>query len=84
MLYVCLDMFKPQEIDFESQNLDSASFKGIKLTNILKSITRQASVFNESIKSKIDCLEKLACLSNYGTNFCKRIILDFRLTNEVL
>ena len=82
MLYVCLDMIKPDELDSCMQSFDSASFKGIKLTNVLRSLSRTTTE-SETIKDRIECLEKLACLSHYGSKYCNRIKLDFRLAHEV-
>lgn len=83
MLYVCLDMLKPDELDYTIQSFDTASFKGIKLTNVLRSLSRISDSV-ELIKDRIDCLEKLVYLSNHGARYCQQIKLDFRLANELL
>lgn len=83
MIYICLDMIKPEELDYNSQAFDTASFKGIKLTNVLRSLSRTADS-NQTTKDKIDYLEKLVDLCNYGNKFSKRIKLDFQLANETL
>ena len=85
MIYICLDMIKPSDLDYNSQafSFDSASFKGVKLTNVLRSLSRATNNPNETIKNKIESLEKLAGLCNYGDKFCHRVKLDFRLAYEV-
>jgi hypothetical protein len=78
-------MIQPKDLDYSAQAFDSTSFKGIKLTNVLKSLslTRSADS-NETIKDRIDCLEKLAGLCNHGQKYCQQIKSDFRLANELL
>ncbi len=83
MIYICLELIKPTDLDHSSQTFDSSSFKGIKLTNVLRSFSGQENNSNETIKDKNSCLEKLTSLCQYGDKYCKRIKLDFRLTNEV-
>ena len=83
MIYISLDMIKPEELDYSAQKFDTASFKGIKLTNVLRSLSRPSDS-NESIKDKIRYLDKLVCLCNYGSKYSRRIKLDFQLANEIL
>ncbi len=75
-------MIKPEELDYNNRSLDTASFKAIRLTNVLRSLSRPAES-NESTKDKLVCLEKLVGLCNYGNKFSKRIKLDFKIANEV-
>jgi hypothetical protein len=83
MLYVCLDMMKPDEVDYSIQTYDTSTFKGIKLTNVLRSLSR-TSDSTEVIKDRIECLEKLLChASQHGLKYCQQIKLDFRLSNEI-
>ena len=82
MIYVCMDMLKPDDIDYSVQTFDSNSFKGIKLTNVLRSLSRGTDS-TESFKDRVNCLEKLAGLCNHGSKYCHQIKLDFRLANEV-
>ena len=83
MLYVCLNMLKPDEVDFSIQTCDTSSFKGIKLTNVLRSLSRSGDS-TEVLKDRIECLEKLSCLSHHGAKYCQQIKLDYRLSNELL
>lgn len=83
MLYVCLEMVEPEELDYFNQPIDTTSFKTIKLTNVLRSLSRP----NESpgaSNPKIQFLDKLVYLCNYGSKFSKRIKLDFLIANEIL
>lgn len=82
MIYICLDMIKPEDLDYSNQALDTSSFKGIKLTNVLRSLSK-TSDSNDSAKDKLNYLEKLVGLCKYGNRFSKRIKLDFQLANEV-
>ena len=82
MLYICLDLIKPDDLDYCMQALDTASFKGVKLTNVLRSLSK--STESESMKDRVDCLEKLSGLCLYGHKYCTRIKLDFRLAIEIL
>lgn len=75
-------MLKPEDLDYNNQAFDTTSIKSIKLTNVLRSLSRPSDS-NESIKDKIDFLEKLVGLCNYGSKFSKRIKLDFQLANEI-
>lgn len=75
-------MVKLEDLDYNTQAFDTASFKAIKLTNVLRSLSRPAES-NESVKDKINYLEKLVGLCHYGNKFSKRIKLDFQLANEV-
>ena len=83
MIYICLDMIKPEELDYSTQKFDTVSFKGIKLTNVLRSLSRPSDS-NESVKDKIRYLDKLVGLCNYGSKYSKRIKLDYQLANEIL
>lgn len=83
MIYICLDMIKPEELDYNSQSFDTASFQKIRLTNVLRSMSR-VSESDESIRDKAVYLEKLVGLCNYGNKFSKRIKLDFLIANEIL
>lgn len=81
-------MVKPEDLDYTSQQtIDTTSFKGIKLTNVLRSLSRPSPssdfTSNESYKEKLDYLEKLVVLCKYGNRFSKRIKLDFQIANEV-
>ena len=88
MIYICLDMVKPEDLDYSSnQAIDASSFKSIKLTNVLRSLSRpspSSTEANESYRDKLDYLEKLVGLCKYGNRFSKRIKLDFQIANEVL
>jgi len=84
MLYICMDMIKPNELNYTLDTFDSTAYKGIRLTNVLRSLSRQNNNPNEILKDKIDALEKLAGLCSYGHFHCGRIKLDFRLANEYL
>lgn len=84
MLYICYDMVSPNEIDYNLHTFDSSSFKGIKLTNVLRSISRSSNNPDEIMKDRIESLERLAGLCNYGHKFCRRIMLDFRLASDLL
>lgn len=83
MLYICLDMINPEELDYSNQPIDTTSFKTTKLTNVLRSLSRPNEPL-ESANSKIQFLEKLVYLCNYGNKFSKRIKLDYLLSNEIL
>ncbi len=83
MIYICLDILKPNDLDYTSHTFDSSSVKGPYLTTVLRSLSRQSNNPNETIKDRIDSLEKLAGFCNYGDKFCQRIKLDFRLAYGV-
>lgn len=89
MIYICLDMVKPEDLDYSSQQtIDTTSFKGIKLTNVLRSLSRPSPSSNdfgpnESYKEKLSYLEKLVGLCKFGNRFSKRIKLDYQIANEV-
>lgn len=83
MIYISLDMIKPEELDYSTQKFDSSSFKSVKLTNVLRSLSRP-SESSESVKDKIQYLEKLVSLCNYGSKYSRRIKLDYQLANEIL
>ena len=85
MVYICLDMISPDEVDFSTQKLETSSLKGIKLTNVLRSLSRVSVTenSNESVKDKVEFLEKLVDLCHYGNKFSKRILLDFQLATQV-
>jgi hypothetical protein len=83
MIYISLDMIKPEELDYSTQKFDTSSFKGVKLTNVLRSLSRPSDS-SESVKDKIQYLEKLVCFCNYGSKYSKRIKLDYQLANEIL
>ena len=74
---------KPDEVDYSIQTYDTTSYKGIKLTNVLRSLSRTGES-TEILKDRIDCLEKLSYLSHHGTKYCQQIKLDYRLANELL
>jgi hypothetical protein len=78
-------MIQPKDLDYSAQAFDSTSFKGIRLTNVLKSLslTRSADS-NETLKDRLDCLEKLTGLCYHGQKYCQQIKSDFRLANELL
>jgi hypothetical protein len=80
MIYICLDMIKPEDLDYDTY---SVSFKGIRLTNVLRSLSKP-SESNESVKDRIKYLDKMVNLCHYGNKFSKRIKLDYQLSNEVL
>jgi hypothetical protein len=82
MLYICLDLIRPEDMDYAMQSLDTASFKGVKLTNVLRSLSKSNE--SETIRDRIECLEKLSVLCLYGHKYCTRIKLDFRLAHEVV
>lgn len=82
IIYLCLDMVKLEDLDYINNTLDTTSFKGIKLTNVLRSMSRPADL-NENIKDKINFLQKLVGLCKYGNKFSKRIKLDFELAYKV-
>ena len=79
MIYICLDMIKPEDLDYDTY---SVSFKGIRLTNVLRSLS-MATESSETVKDKIKYLDKMVNLCHYGNKFSKRIKLDFQLANEV-
>jgi hypothetical protein len=83
MLYVCLNLIKPDEVDYSIQAFDTTSFKAIKLTNVLRSLSRTGES-TEILKDRIECLEKLSSLSHHGLKYCQQIKLDYRLANELL
>lgn len=76
-------MLKPEDLDYTNHALDTTNFKGVKLTNVLRSMSR-TSDSNESIKDRVDFLEKLVGFCKYGNKFSKRLKLDFQLANEIL
>lgn len=84
MLYICMDMIKPSEVDYNLHTFGSTSNKGIKLTNVLRRLSRASNSPDEIMKDRTEALEKLASLCNYGHVHCGRIKLDFRLANEFL
>jgi hypothetical protein len=73
-------MIKPEDLDYDTY---SVSFKGIRLTNVLRSLSKP-SESNESVKDRIKYLDKMVNLCHYGNKFSKRIKLDYQLSNEVL
>lgn len=77
-------MVRPNEIDYNLHTFDTTSFKGIKLTNVLRSISRNSNNSDEIMQDRIESLERLAGLCNYGHKFCRRIKLDFRLASDFL
>ncbi len=79
-----MDMIKPSELDYNLHTFDSTAYRGIRLTNVLRSLSRQSNNPDEIMKDRIEALEKLAGLCNYGHFHCGRIKLDFRLANEYL
>jgi spatacsin len=84
MIYICLDMIKPEELNYTNQTFDSTSFKSVKLTNVLRSLSKPSADSSESIKDRTEFLGKLVGLCNYGNKFSKRIKLDFQISNEIL
>lgn len=84
MTYVCHDMIKPDELDYSLHTFDSNAFKGVRLTNVLRSLSRHTNNPDEIVKDKIEALEKLVGLCNYGDRFSKRIKLDFQLAHTFL
>ncbi|CAF0723942.1 unnamed protein product [Brachionus calyciflorus] len=83
MIYICLEMLKPDDLDYSNRSIDTTSFKTTRLTNVLRSLSRP-NESNETIKDRVEFLEKLVGLCNYGNKFSKRIKLDFQLSNEIL
>ena len=81
MIYICLDMLKPEDLN-STLTFDTSSFKGVRLTNVLRSLSRPSDS-NENTKYKTEYLEKLVGLCNYGNKFSKRIKLNFQISNEV-
>jgi hypothetical protein len=76
-------MIKPEELNYTSQTFDATLFKSVKLTNVLRSLSR-TNESSESIKDRAEYLNKLVGLCNYGNKFSKRIKLDFQISNEIL
>lgn len=84
MIYISLDMIKPEDINYENSTFDLNAFKKIKLTNVLRSLSRQTPDPNENIRDRIQCMDKLTGLCSFGDRYCQRIKLDYRLANEFL
>ncbi len=84
MIYISLDMIKPDDLDYGNSTFDLNSFKKIKLTNVLRSLSKQAPDPSETIRDHIQCMDKLTGLCSFGDRYCQRIKLDFRLANEYL
>ncbi|RNA30862.1 spatacsin [Brachionus plicatilis] len=83
MIYICLEMINPEELDYSNQPIDTTSFKTTRLTNVLRSLSRPNEPL-EASNAKMQFLDKLVYLCNYGNKFSKRIKLDFLLSNEIL
>ena len=84
MIYISLDMIKPDDLDYGNSTFDLNSFKKIKLTNVLRSLSKQAPDPSETVRDHIQCMDKLTGLCSFGDRYCQRIKLDFRLANEYL
>ena len=84
MIYISLDMIKPEDLDYGNSAFDLSSFKKIKLTNVLRSLSRQVPDPSETIRDRIQCMDKLTGLCSFGDHYCQRIKLDFQLANEYL
>jgi spatacsin len=76
-------MIKPEELNYTNQTFDTTSFKSVKLTNVLRSLSRPTDS-SESVKDRTEFLGKLVGLCNYGNKFSKRIKVDFQIANEIL
>jgi len=83
MLYLCLDMIKPEDIDYSAQSFDSTLIKSIRLTNVLRSLSIAAES-TDKMRDRIESLDKLLSLSNYGCKYCEKIKIEYRIANEIL
>jgi hypothetical protein len=84
MIYISLDMIKPDDLDYGNSTFDLNSFKKIKLTNVLRSLSRPSPDPSETIRDRIESMNKLTGLCSFGDRYCKRIKLDFQLAYEFL